>query len=288
MAFGQHQTFYLRQQWINKGLKEVKDNPRFFYENDHFEILGVGKNMAKSIRYWLNAMQLIKEVRTTQVEIKMTDLAHTILEYDPYIKSKQTLSLLHYLLVTEKSEATTWYWFYNVFNERVFNKAMLTEQLSKWVEVEFQKPVSPSTLKKDIDCLIHLYTLKEYKHQTPEDVIKSPFEVLGLIQETTGTNYIKSVIDFKQCTSVLYITLVKYLKKHKLKEVSLNDLLNGEELWGKVFNLNRDMILNYIEDIQERYPIKFTRTNRLDVVRLEKDVDWLEEVRAMYENEVLL
>lgn len=288
MAFGQHQTFYLRQQWINKGLKEVQGKPRFFYEDDHFEILGVGKNMAKSIRHWLNAMQLIKEVRSTQVEIVRTELAETILKYDPYIKSKQTLSLLHYLLVTEKNEATTWYWFFNVFNERVFTKGMLTEHLTKWVEAEFEKPVAPATLKKDIDCLIQLYTLKEYKNQTPEDVIKSPFETLGLIQETAGATYIKSALDLKPCAGVLYVTLVKYLQKHKLTEVSLNDLLNGEELWGKVYNLNRDAILNYIDDIQESYPIKFTRTNRLDVIRLEKEVEWLEEVQAMYENEVLL
>ncbi len=288
MGFGQHQTFYLRQQWINKALKEVKDKPRFFYEQDHFEVLGVGKNMAKSIRHWLNATQLTKEIRTTQVEVVMTDLAQMILKYDPYIKSKQTLGLLHYLLVTEKNEASTWYWFFNVFNERIFNKALLMEQLTKWVTVDLQKSVSPSTLKKDIDCLIQLYTLKEFKNQTPEDVIKSPFEILGLIQETTGANYMKTQIDFKGSIGLLYVTLLKYLEKNSVKEISLNELLSGDELWGKVFNLNRDVILNYIDDIQEQYPIKFTRTNRLDVLRIEKEINWLDEVQAMYEKEVML
>ena len=43
MAFGQHQTFYLRQQWLSKGIRELIENSRFFYEADHFEKLGVGK-----------------------------------------------------------------------------------------------------------------------------------------------------------------------------------------------------------------------------------------------------
>lgn len=288
MAFGQHQTFYLRQQWLNKGLNEIKGKPRFFYEDNHFEVLGVGKNMAKSIRYWLSATKLTKEVRTTQIEVVPTDLAEVISINDPYIKNQFSLSLLHYLLVTEINEATTWYWFFNIFNERVFTKAMLIEQLSKWVAESFQKQVSTSTLKKDIDCLIQLYTVKDYNNQTPEDVIKSPFEALELIQMTTGQNYMKSPLNYKPSTSILYITLLKYFEKHEVNEISLSELVNNEELWGRVFNLDRDTILTYIDVIQEKYPVKFTRTNHLDVIRIEKTFEWLDELKAIYENEVIL
>ena len=78
MGFGQHQTFYLRQQWLTKGLTEVNKNSRFFFEPEHFEILGVGKNMAKSIRHWLNVTQLIEEKRSNKTEFVMTDLAKVI------------------------------------------------------------------------------------------------------------------------------------------------------------------------------------------------------------------
>ncbi|MDP1394445.1 DUF4007 family protein [Lysinibacillus capsici] len=287
MAFGQHQTFYVRQHWINKGLREVRGDGRFFYRDDHFEVLGVGKNMAKAIRHWLTAMQLVEDVRGLQTEVLLTELANIVMQFDPYIKSKQTLSLLHYLLVTEEDTSTTWYWFFNVFNERVFNKTMLVEQLSKWTSENYPRAVSETTIKRDIDCLVQLYALKEYHNQTPEDVIKSPFEVLGLIQGTAGTNYLKASVNFKQNTGVLYVTLLKYCDKHAITEVSLTDLQNAEELWGCVFNLNRDAIINYIDEIQQKYPIKFTRTNRLDVVRLEQNVHWLNALRQVYENEVL-
>ncbi|MCK6255461.1 DUF4007 family protein [Fictibacillus sp. KIGAM418] len=286
MGFGQHQTFYLRQQWITKGLTEIKKNPRFFYEPEHFEILGVGKNMAKSIRHWLNVTQLIEEKRSIKTEFVMTDLAKVIFQYDPYIKTRYTLYILHYLLVTEKNEASTWYWFFNVFNERVFSKQMLVEKLKNWVEENFEKEVSLNSLKRDVDCLIQLYTAKEYINQTPEDVIKSPFESLGLIHQTIGTNFVKSETHYSLISNVLYITLLRYSEKHNIKEVSLNDLINGEELWGKVFNLNRDAIIEQLEEVQKHYPVIFTRTNRLDVIRLNTDSSWLNEIKVAYKNEV--
>ncbi|RUL46530.1 DUF4007 family protein [Lysinibacillus antri] len=286
MGFGQHQTFYLRQQWLTKGLIEVEKNHRFFYDPEHFEILGVGKNMAKSIRYWLNATQLTEDKKSTKTEVVMTDLAKLIFQYDPYVKTRYTLYILHYLLVTEKNEASAWYWFFNIFNERVFTKQLLLEKLEQWVKENFEKEVSINSLKRDVDCLIQLYTAKEYSNQTPEDVIKSPFESLGLVHQTTGSYYVKSESAYNLMANILYITLLKYSEKHNKKEVSLNDLINGEELWGKVFNLNRDTIVEYLDEVRKYYPIIFTRTNRLDVIRLNTEQSWLEEMKVAYENEV--
>lgn len=288
MGFGQHQTFYLRQQWLTKGLTEVQQEPRFFYDPNHFEILGVGKNMAKSIRHWLSVTQLVSEQRGARTEVVLTAFGELVYDNDRYIKKRFTLSLLHYLLATEKDEASTWYWFFNCFNERVFTKQLLYSQLGKWTKDNFEKSISSTSIKRDIDCLIQLYTPKGYENQTPEDVIKSPFEVLNLVQTTTTTNYIKNPLNHELTAQVLYITLAKYIHKYGLTEVSLNDLINAPELWGKVFNLNRDAIIDYLIEIQDTKPLIFTRTNRLDVVRLEVAVDWLAEVANVYENEVLV
>lgn len=286
MAFGQHQTFYLRQQWLTKGITEVKKNPRFFYEEDHFEILGVGKNMAKSIRYWLNATQLTEEKRSGKTEILLTELGEIVYTYDYYVKNRFTLGLLHYLIVTEKNEASTWYWFFNVYNERIFTKSLLLDYLEKWVQENFEKSVSQTSLKRDLDCLLQLYCPKEYKQHTPEDVIKSPFEVLQLIKETTAPYFMKkAVASINTMPQLLFVTLLKYMEKKNINEVSLNELVNAPELWGKVFNLTRDAIIDYLGKIQKQYDIEFIRTNRLDVVRLKKEISWLEAVRIFYENE---
>ena len=288
MGFGQHQTFYLRQQWLTKGLIEVKNNPRFFYEPDHFEILGVGKNMAKSIKYWLSSTKLVKEKRSVKTELHLTELGEIIFNYDRYVKSRFTLSILHYLLATEKNEASTWYWFFNMFNERVFTKNMLYTELEKWTKETFQKEVSFNTLKRDVDCLLQLYSMKSYINQTPEDVIKSPFESLNLIEATTDVHYVKTSLKHKLTVDVLYITLLIYMEKHSIKEVGLNALINESELWGKVFNLGRDEIIDYLADLQAKYGLNFIRTNRMDIVRISEEVQWYELMKSVYEEEVLI
>lgn len=288
MGFGQHQTFYLRQQWLTKGLIEVDKNPRFFYEPDHFEVLGVGKNMAKSIRFWLGATKLVKEKRSIKIELHLTELGEAVFNYDRYVKSRFTLSILHYLLVTEKNEASTWFWFFNVFNERVFTKTLLYSQLEQWAKETFEKDVSINSLKRDIDCLLQLYTMKSYTNQTPEDVIKSPFESLNLVQSTTEIHYIKTPLKHSLTAECLYITLIIYMNKYGVKEVGLNDFINEPELWGRVFNLGRDEIIDHLDKLQEKYGVIFTRTNRLDVVRIEHEVQWDEVLKSVYENEGLV
>lgn len=289
MAFGQHQTFYLRQQWITKGLTEVQKNPRFFYEEEHFEILGVGKNMAKSIRHWLNVTKLTEEKRAVKTEIELSELGELLYEHDYYVRNRFTLGLLHYLMTTEKNEASTWYWFFNIFNERIFTKALLLDELEKWVNENFTKSVSNATLKRDIDCLLQLYCMKEYKQLTPEDVIKSPFETLKLVEETSAPYFVKNTIDAKSILPhLLFVTLARYMEKHSVKEVSLNELVNAPELWGKVFNLTRDIIIDYLGDLQVQYEVEFTRTNRLDVIRFKEDISWINAVKMIYENEVVV
>ena len=78
------------------------------------------------------------------------------------------------------------------------------------------------------------------------------------------------------------------MNKYDVKEVGLNNLINEPELWGRVFNLGRDEIIDYLDKMQENYGVIFTRTNRLDVVRIEHEVQWIEIVKSVYENEVLV
>jgi len=58
MRFGGHQTFYLREGWLYKGLNLLMTKPEMFEEELVFDHLGVGRNMALSIVYWLEATGL--------------------------------------------------------------------------------------------------------------------------------------------------------------------------------------------------------------------------------------
>ena len=57
-AFGRHESFPLRFGWITKGLDALADDPKIFTREDATVVLGVGKNMVNSIRYWLQATRV--------------------------------------------------------------------------------------------------------------------------------------------------------------------------------------------------------------------------------------
>lgn len=61
--FKGHESFILREGWLNKGLYEVDRNPKVFSENYGADALGVGPNMAKAIRYWLRQQSWLQILR---------------------------------------------------------------------------------------------------------------------------------------------------------------------------------------------------------------------------------
>lgn len=267
MAFGQHQTFYLRLTWLYKGLHALQQDSTFFQQSDSFEELGVGKNMAQSIRHWLQATKVVEQVGR-KAEYILTPLGEAVVSHDPYLQDEYTIGLLHYKLVTDAALATTWYWFFNSYDERVVTKDSLIEALTAWTTQTQSRPISSNSLERDVNCLLQTYLPKQFENATPEDIIQSPFEQLGLLGKTTNITVIKQPLVTSRMADILFTTLLMYMENHQISEVNLQQLINEPELWGRVFNLSQSEIVEEIAVIQKKYPLIFTRTNRLDVLRI--------------------
>ena len=56
MKFRAHDTFAIRKGWLNKGLRNIEKAPDVFISKDNnpMDVLGIGANMVKSLRYWLH------------------------------------------------------------------------------------------------------------------------------------------------------------------------------------------------------------------------------------------
>ena len=93
VRFKGHESFIIREGWLNKGLREVKRDPKVFYQNYGADALGVGPNMAKSIRYWLKCSGLTDEgVRSV---VRLTELGEMVLKNDPYFEDIFSLWVVH-------------------------------------------------------------------------------------------------------------------------------------------------------------------------------------------------
>ncbi|MDZ4554949.1 DUF4007 family protein [Bacillus cereus] len=283
MAYARHQSFYIRDKWVSKGLRAVLEDGRFFYDPEGFEKIGLGKNMVQSLRFWLNAMNLIEEAIIDGEKIhQLTNLGHIIYRSDRLLRKKETVSILHYQLVRNKGDLSTVFdWYFNIYKENVSQRESLLKSFSAFVKVYEGKEISINSLKKDIDCLVQLYT-KKANEMDPEDIIFSPFTKIDVVTEELsedGMENIRKVIPEINDIGIvaLYYVLLSYSIENDVEMVSVEEIINEKNLWGKVFNLSRNKVIEALNVLtnHDLYPVEYVRTNNLDTVRIPK-VDCME------------
>ncbi|NOU99525.1 DUF4007 family protein [Paenibacillus planticolens] len=271
MGYGQHQSFYLRPNWMSKMIRSLKEDPRFFYDDAAFEKVGLGKNMIKSARYWTISMKIAEEGRNLEKKTvhQLTEFASIFYQYDRFIRYPETASLLHYHLVSNREPATTWYWFFNIVGENAISINELKNSLKNWVMQNESKTVSDNSLKRDIDCLILLYTSGSKKDSDPEEVIQSPIQQLQLLSEREGIIYKNSPTIEEIGLPALMYCLLDYGKINNIDSLSVEQIQHLPGLWGRVFNFKRNNIVSALELLTQhpKYPIRFVRTNRIDTIR---------------------
>ena len=129
-----HGSFAIREGWITKALLAIqeyeKQNPdKNFFSKENFngaDSLGVGSNMALSIKFWLRVSGLIEQKNT-----HLTELAHIILQYDPYLENDMTLYFLHINIASNRQEATIWNLFFQTMSNLEFDRQKLEERMKE-------------------------------------------------------------------------------------------------------------------------------------------------------------
>lgn len=281
LGFGQHQSFYLRIYWLRKAIQQIEINNRFFYEKNASELIGLGTNMVNSLKHWIVAADICevdKRESDNKVIHRKSPFGEIFDSYDPYIELNDTASIIHYHLVDDIEPCTTWYWFFNEYDKSSFEKEEVFDDYLTWLNKNYDSKNSTNTLERDLECLLKQYYSKS-TISDPEEVIQSPLTSLKLIEEKEGRIYKKSPKYEEIGLSALMYILLKYNQY----EISIDEIENAKNLWGKVFNMQRNEIVKAIEQLasESRYPLVFDRTNRLDLIRLEQ-VDPIEFLKEEY------
>jgi len=185
MKFSGHETFHIREGWLHKGLGLLLDDSKAFqkpYVNDQ---LGVGSNMAKSIRHWLRATGLVETKE--KGELFLTPLARILRKKDRYFEDPFTWWILHIQLVCNESGTTTWHWFFNRFAQKRFIKETCLSSLRRYASLTSK--VSPNTLERDVGTFLSSYakSVPIDPDADPEDSYDCPFQDLELMTEFRST-----------------------------------------------------------------------------------------------------
>jgi hypothetical protein len=186
MKFRAHDTFFIRKGWLYKGMKNVLNDKYVFMgvNSNPMDILGIGSNMVKSLRYWLQAVGLTTEPISGKRFQEFTPLGNIIFEHDKYIEEMGTLWLLHYKLASNINEATAWYYFFNEFKQSEFTRDDFVMQLDTYIRMSGEEEKSNRILTDDFNCIISTYVprIKSNPEKVqPESNIDCPLGELDML-----------------------------------------------------------------------------------------------------------
>lgn len=295
MKFRGHETFFIRKGWLSKGLRAVCETPDVFVSKENpMDRLGLGSNMVKSLRYWLQAVRLTSEEKTkghkrTQT---LTDLGNLVFANDRYFDEIGTLWALHYELVNNCELATSWYYFFNEFRMKSFSQSEFTRLLTAWAQEMSGSVPAPRSLSDDFNCILGTYISRDKLQSgkvSPENNIDCP---LGELELVDVDNAKEKTFRKRQANLELLPPLIGLYALLSFaganagtargKEVSLDDILNCPASPGKAFNLDSFSVLDLMRKLEASGYIHVIRTAGLDQVRIDTDMTSLECLEAHY------
>ncbi len=258
-----HESFVPREGWITKGLIAVKNNPLVFGDKFGADTLGVGTNMAKSIRYWLRTAGLTKDIQRTGTVL--TPLGELVHEHDPYLEKEFTLWILHANIATNFAQATSWNVFFNDFDMNVWKREEMAAVMEDYIIQRTGDPnPSERSVRDDCNAILSMYSIIDNNREDPEDSNGSPFSTLGLIHKN-GQQYERVSKSFEQIGiyPVLYI-IADLIAKNQF--LAIDEIVNGYNMPGKLFSLNRIQVNNALDALESCGKVSVNRTAGLDVV----------------------
>lgn len=282
-----NESFNFREGWLRKGMRCVEQYPDIFSRDDVMERLGVGSKMVKSIKFWLLATGLCEEkIEKNAHRFYLTnDFGQIVNEYDKYFDDITTLFFIHYKLVTNDNYCIVWNLFFNEYSGENFLKEDMIKACKELLNMRMQEGTtySDSLLEDDCASVIRMYTPAINKDD-PEESLGCPLSELGLLQKSVERkNAFIKTCPAKDSLDILVILFVMLsnLSKDKLA-VSIDDLLTAPNNIGRVFNLNRIQVNEYIDQLRAAGYITINRTAGLDMVYLEKKMTPEEVMRKYY------
>ena len=287
MKFRAHETFFIRKGWLSKGMKHVLRKPNVFVDKEEnpMDVLGIGSNMVKSLRYWLQAVGLTQEPRTGRRDQTLTPFGNTLYAHDRFVEEMGTLHLLHYKLATNKEDATAWYFFFNKFIATEFTREDFINSLQSYILMSGESiSVASRSLSEDFACIINTY-VPRYKTNpskvSPENNIDCPLGEIGLIDILAKKTFKKSIPSANTFDPWIVLAIISD-RANGRNQIGLNELLTAEGNIGRIFNLDSITMIEVLRRVEKLGALKIIRTAGLDVVHLLQDYTFLDCVENYY------
>ena len=263
-GFARHETFHLRYGWLKKCYDFVKDGKSFRDESAPVD-MGVGKNMAKSIRFWGLASKIIEygaDTKKKSESLIPTKFGDFIFDEktgrDPYIEQSDTAWLLHWNLFAPPTMLPVWWILMNEFDVvRSTPEDMLEFAKDKISHIPDWRQPNPNSIKKDIDVFIHTYATGRNKKTTMEDYLDSPFRSMNIIKRSSVDSSLHFTLGKKlgmSSDTAAYICF-DFLTKRSIgsKTIAISTLASESGGPGHVLKIDEGNLLSILHESSTKH-----------------------------------
>lgn len=291
MRFGGHETFHIRDGWLHKGVELLYADAAAFNTAEAADLLGVGANMAKSIKHWLKATGL-SDNSTNQGRPKLSNLGKLVRKHDPYFLSDGTWWILHVNLATNPQQAASWEWFYSSFYRPRFDRGTIIASLERFLKHRGRK-VNIRTLERDIAVFLSTYSESlPAQHADPEDSKDCPFRRLGLMQFFADSgSYVTNTGQKEIPSTILGYSIARWLRlaDEETDQAGLQAAATAALSPGRVFQLDGENLVRLLQRAEQELPkgwLTFANLagNQTISIAQADELEWAKEFYMSHQN----
>ena len=272
-----HESFSIREGWLAKGIRAIKEDSKVFSSADATDILGIGTNMVKSLKYWMTATCLIEENNRS---ISLSKFGELIDKYDPYLEDNFSWWLIHLNMILNIEDSYIYNLFFNKCTMKVFSKRDVFEQISQILnnnKLEYNENI----LQDEVNMIIKTYSIDE-KIDNPENNFICPLSELNLIKKVDINAYERIKPDFRNLNYLIVYYLMILLSEDK-EYLSIDDLIKLDNSPAKLLNLDKNLINEYLDEMKKHDLIIINRTAGLNMIYFNKKLSIDEIMREHFE-----
>lgn len=260
-SFGGHEKFVFRDAWLKKGVDAASLNPAIFTDDEALVILGVGKNMVRSIRHWCLATGTLSEGTENRKSKSLrptafgTDLFGDM-GWDPYLEDPGTLWLLHWQLTTNIARGLIWHLVFSAFYEPEFNKKQMATFVGKRLD-QMGVVTTQGTIDREIDCCVRTYVpaMRGVSILAGDESFDCPLVDLGLLRFLPADNIYRFSVGPKPtlATPVFGYALLAFLGQvaQTRRTVAIDECIYHEGSPGQIFKLDENSVVEHLEALAD-------------------------------------
>lgn len=270
-----HESFSIREGWLTKGLIEVSKDSKVFSSSDATDILGIGTNMVKSLKYWMYATTLIEDSGKNIIVSKLGELIN---KYDPYFEDIFTWWLIHINFITNLNDSYIFNCFFNKCLSKTFSKQDVYDVISKNLDdcnIDYNEKI----LQDEVNMIIKTYVVDD-SVDNPENNFTCPMSELELIKKIRKDKYERMRPNYKKLDYLVVYYLIQQLIESN-DYISIEDVLKKENSPVKLLNLDKNQINEYLDEMKKNDLITINRTAGLNMIYINKQMT-IEEIFVDY------